>query len=110
MKSRQKFLDSLQLKVDDQPTSQLIENSESQPNNRAINSPTIEQQETTRQSSISKRSSVSSKKTSAKEELPKHVETMPQVKPPPIDEPLLNESPSQPKLILPLLDVKPFLK
>ncbi|CAF1269415.1 unnamed protein product [Adineta ricciae] len=112
MKSRQKFLESLQLKVDDQPPSQLIENSESQPNNGAISSPIIEQQETIRQSLISKKSSVSSKKTSAKEEPAKQVETMAQIKtsPPPIDEPLLNESPSKPKLILPLLNVKPFLK
>ncbi|UJR16262.1 hypothetical protein I4U23_003169 [Adineta vaga] len=114
MRSRQKFLESIHVKVDDHPSSQISDNSETVIDNRTISSPIIEQPEMVRQPSTMKKSSSSlSKKTSVKDDLLKQTELIPTVLPQvksPIDEPLLNESPSKPKLTLPLLDVKPFLK
>ena len=114
MRSRQKFLESIQVKFDNQPSSQISDNSETVTDNRPISSSVIEQQqqEIVRQPSTVKKSSQSSKKTQVKEDPPKQTELIPIApqRKSSIDEPLLNESPTKPKLTLPLLDVKPFLK
>ncbi|CAF0738248.1 unnamed protein product [Adineta steineri] len=120
MRTRQKFLDSLQVKNDEKPLPNVIDDTKILP---AIHTdeetipthtaPIIEQQQTIKQISHSKKNSLTIKKGSIKDDIQKITELIPIVLPskPQIDEPLLNEPPqNKPKITLPLLDIKPFLK
>ncbi|CAF1182417.1 unnamed protein product [Rotaria sordida] len=135
MKTRQKFLDSLQPKVEERPSSGTLDGTIKRPESRAGEEPSsttttisttataTEQQQVAKQTSPAtgpttkkSASSAGNKKVAAKEDASKQVEsisaqqelTLPQ---PVVDEPLLNQPPpAKPKIILPPLDVKPFIK
>jgi hypothetical protein len=112
MQTRQRFLDSLQIKIDDHSLTDITDDSTNLleiPTDEEIISvitpPIIEQQ---KQILSPKKNSLSTKKNSVKDEVPKQIEIPLS---PQIDEPLLDEPPpSKPKIILPPLDIKPFLK
>jgi hypothetical protein len=136
MKARQKFLDSLQPKVEERPSSGTIDGSTKRPESRAgeettnagtgtavpTTAATTEQQQVTKQTpaaatTAAKKSapSAASKKGAAKDDTSKQAElaaTQQDLNPPvPVDEPLLDEPPpSKPKIVLPPLDIKPFIK
>ncbi|CAF4088818.1 unnamed protein product [Rotaria sp. Silwood2] len=132
MKARQKFLDSLQPKVEERPTSSTLDGTTKRPESRTGEEPSnatpttataTEQQHAAKQTpaatgSTTKKSasSTGNKKGVAKEDASKQAEstsaqqelTLP---PPIVDEPLLDQPPpAKPKIILPPLDVKPFIK
>ncbi|CAF1130028.1 unnamed protein product [Rotaria sp. Silwood1] len=135
MKARQKFLDSLQPKVEDHPSSGTLDGTTKRPESRAGEEPSTttsatpstvaatEQQHVAKQTpaaagSTAKKSasSTGNKKGAAKEDASKQAEltaaqqelTLP---PPVVDEPLLEQPPpAKPKIILPPLDVKSFVK
>jgi hypothetical protein len=117
MQTRQKFLDSLQIKFDDQPspeiTDEIINLSESLTDTETIERivpSIIEQQQVGKQILSRKKSPSSIKKGSVKDETFKQMEFIPpQLQ---IDEPLLDEPPpsSKSKISLPPLDIKPFIK
>lgn len=111
MQTRQKFLDSLQIKIDDQLSPEITDEIINLPETRidaeapsTITSSVIEQQQVVKQNPPRK------KKVSVKEEPTKQIELIPPQ--PQIDEPLLDEPPppSKSKIILPSLDIKPFIK
>ncbi|CAF3652930.1 unnamed protein product [Rotaria sordida] len=121
METRQKFLDSLQSKVDEVSLYETIDDATNISEIRTdeevsttINSSIIEQQQSVnKQTSTTKKSISSTKKESVKDEVSKQIELIsPSLSSSSqIDEPLLDEPPaSKPKIILPPLDVKPFLK
>ncbi|CAF4085833.1 unnamed protein product [Rotaria sp. Silwood2] len=120
LETRQKFLDSLQSKVDEvsgfETTDDITNVSEirtDEETTSTINSSIIEQQQMIKQTPTTKRSSSLTKKGSIKEEVSKQTELIsPSLSSSPqIDEPLLDEPPPRkPKIILTSLDLKPFLK
>jgi hypothetical protein len=109
MKTRQKFLDSLQINIDD---GQYLSDIHTDEETIDITTPPIiEQQQIIKQKS--KNSSLRMKKGSVKDEISKQIELIPLIIPsiPQINEPLLTEPPPRKsELTLPLLDIKPFLK
>jgi hypothetical protein len=122
MQTRQKFLDSVQPKVEEGVSSDTPEDTSNQPEGRTdqetanpITPPVIDQQQqVVKQTSSTKKGSSSSKRGAAKDEAAKHTESMPFFIPPQpqIDEPLLDEPPppTKTKLSLPSVDIKPFLQ
>jgi hypothetical protein len=131
MKARQTFLDSLQPKVEERPSSGTTDTAtkrpESRPDGEITNATgalpavaTTEQQQVTKQTpavaaSAAKKTapSTASKKGAAKDEAAKQAElaAAQELAQPPVDEPLLDQPPpAKPKIILPPLDVKPFIK
>jgi hypothetical protein len=132
MQARQKFLDSLQPKVEERPLSATTDTTTKQAESGAGDKKTnatapstvalADQQPVTKQTPAgTTKKSVSStgtKKGAAKDDAAKQAElaaaqqeTAPPPPPPPVDEPLLDEPPpTKPKIILPPLDVKPFMK
>ena len=110
MKTRQKFLDSLRPKTDDQ----LIVEIPSETESIVVSTPPViekpQPQHTFKQHQHRKKSP-SLKKISSREESPKPIELI--VVQPQIDEPLLHEPPpssTKPKTSLPPLDLKAFIK
>ncbi|UJR30270.1 hypothetical protein I4U23_017808 [Adineta vaga] len=137
MQTRQKFLDSLQPKVEERPLSATTDGTtkspETQPSDKPSTTtapstvpPAAEQQPVAKQTpaATTKKgiSSTGTKKGAAKDEATKQAElaaaaaaqqeAAPLVPPMPIvDEPLLDQPPpTKPKIILPPLDIKPFTK
>ena len=129
MKSRQKFLESLQPKAEERPpsgaTDGTFKRSESRVDGEgtavAATPPTNEQQQqqpAPKQAptavSPKKSTSAAAKKAAAKDEAAKQAElaAAQELIPLPVaDEPLLNQPPpSKPKVILPPIDTKPFIK
>ncbi|CAF3372079.1 unnamed protein product [Rotaria sp. Silwood1] len=120
MESRQKFLDSSQLKVDEvslvettDDTTNVSEIRTDEETTSTINSSILGQQQIIKQTPTTKKSFLFMKKGSVKEETMKKTELIsPSLSSSPqIDEPLLDEPPpSKPKIILTPLDLKPFLK
>jgi hypothetical protein len=119
MQTRQKFLDSLQIKVDEQLSPEIndeiinISEIRTDSETSAPTTPLIieQQQQVVKQTPPRKKSPSSTKKESVvKDEInSKKIELIP---PAQIDELLLNEPPlsSKPKISLPPLDIKPFIK
>jgi hypothetical protein len=133
MKARQKFLDSLQPKVEERPSSGVADSTTKRSESRVDGettsgtaavpvAPTTEQPQVTKQippvsvSPTKKNApSTTSKKGAAKDDAAKQAElaAAQELAPPPplVDEPLLNQPPpTKPKIILPPIDVKPFIK
>lgn len=128
MKSRQKFLESLQPKAEERPPSSAadgtIKRSESRVDGEgtavAATPPATEQQQqpASKQAptatSPKKSTSAAAKKAAAKDEATKQAElaaAQDLIPLPVADEPLLNQPPpSKPKIILPPIDTKPFIK
>ncbi len=129
MKSRQKFLDSLQPKVEDRPSSSAADSTIKRSDSRvdgegtaappAVATPEQQHQQATKQTPATpagKKGSfaAASKKISAKDEAAKQAELAAAqefIPPPAVDEPLLDQPPpSKPKIILPPIDIKPFTK
>lgn len=116
MQTRQKFLDSLHIKIDDQPLPDINDEttniSETPTDSETSTTKSVtEQQQQPEVVKSRKKSPSSTKKGTIKEENPKQVEIL--LSPLPIDEPLLNELPAsltKPKIALPPLDIKPFMK
>ena len=111
MKSRQKFLDSLRIKPDEQAVSETTV-SEPRTDTEVSNllTPPVIESPVPKQTFPRKKSPASGKKGSAKEEPPKPIESISlQVQ---TDEPLLDQPPpsTKPKLSLPPLDIKSFIK
>lgn len=129
MKSRQKFLESLQPKAEERPPSVAadgtIKRSESRVDGEGTTAaptpPAIEQAQQqaaskppTTATSPKKSTSAAAKKAAAKDEAAKQAElaAAQELIPLPVaDEPLLNQPPpSKPKIVLPPIDTKPFMK
>jgi hypothetical protein len=108
MQTRQKFLDSLQIISE---LSDTITTNTSEIHTDTETSNTVIEQQVVKQIPSRKKSPLSTKKKLVKDELPKQIECIsPQVQ---IDEPLLDESPQsllKPKISLPPLDLKSFIK
>jgi hypothetical protein len=99
MQTRQKFLDSLQIKIDEQLSTEI--------NDEIINFSDSEVTPLISEQTIVKQNLSRKKKGSIKEETFKPIELIPQ-----IDEPFLDEPPPslKRKISLPPLDIKPFIK
>lgn len=133
MNTRQKFLESLQPKPDERPSSGTTDNALKRSDSRTdgetssatvapSTAATTEQKEITKQAHASTKKSASStgnKKSTAKDEAAKQAELAAQelaqaaaaAAAPPVDEPLLDQPPPmKSKVVLPPIDVKPFLK
>lgn len=116
MQTRQKFLDSLQIKIDDQPspdiTDEITNFSEIRTDSETsatITPPIIEPQQQVLKPILTRKKSPSSMKKASViiDETPKPIEVIP-------SEPFLDEPPpsssSKSKISLPPLDMKPFMK